>query len=323
MVKSKKSARSSTAAPPKPVLILPGLLRRWALPQPDGDADKDERGQVLVIGGAPEMPGAVMLAATAALRAGAGKLQIATCHSVAPHVAAAIPEARVFALPETKTGAVAAAAVTRLVEQINRAQAVLIGPGMIDAGAVSRLMKKLLPQIEPPSLILDAAAMLFLAESPQSLYRLRGRVVLTPHANEMAQLLNLDKSEVAADPQAALCRAVEEFAAAVVLKGRETLIAAPHSKIYCNRAGNVGLATSGSGDTLAGIIVRLAARGAAPLQAAVWGVHLHALAGDQLARRYGRLGYLARELPAEIPRLLTVLERRGKSNHEGRKRNDE
>ncbi|MBA3246556.1 MAG: NAD(P)H-hydrate dehydratase [Pyrinomonadaceae bacterium] len=312
MAKSKKSTSSSTAVRQKPLLISPSLLRRWALPQPDGDADKDERGQVLVIGGAAEMPGAVILAATAALRVGAGKLQIATCRSVAPHVATAMPEARVFALPETKSGAIATTAIARLVEQINRAQAVLIGPGMIDETAVVRLMEKVLPQIESPALILDAAALSALVAHPQSLHKLRGRAVLTPHANEMSELLKLDKSEIAADPQATLCRAVAEFAAVVVLKGRETLIAAPHSKIYCNRAGNVGLATSGSGDTLAGLIAGLAARGAAPLQAAVWGVHLHARAGDELARKFGPLGYLARELPAEIPRLLTMLERRKK-----------
>ncbi|MCA1628572.1 MAG: NAD(P)H-hydrate dehydratase, partial [Acidobacteria bacterium] len=140
-------------------------------------------------------------------------------------------------------------------------------------------------------------------------HKLRGRVVLTPHANEMSRLLHLDKSEIAADPQATLRQAVATFAAVVVLKGRETLIAAPHSKIYCNRAGNVGLATSGSGDTLAGLIAGLAARGAAPLQAAVWGVHLHALAGDKLARKVGQLGYLARELLAEIPLVLNRLEK--------------
>jgi NAD(P)H-hydrate repair Nnr-like enzyme with NAD(P)H-hydrate dehydratase domain len=81
---------------------------------------------------------------------------------------------------------------------------------------------------------------------------------------------------------------------------------------YCNRAGNVGLATSGSGDTLSGIIAGLAARGAQPLQAAAWGVYLHARAGDRLARRMGRLGFLARELLAEVPALMSELDGRKK-----------
>jgi NAD(P)H-hydrate repair Nnr-like enzyme with NAD(P)H-hydrate dehydratase domain len=98
----------------------------------------------------------------------------------------------------------------------------------------------------------------------------------------------------------------------IALKGRETFIAAPTGKTYSNRAGNVGLATSGSGDTLSGIIAGLAARGAEPLQAAVWGVYLHARAGDRLARRMGRLGFLARELLAEIPALMSELDGRKK-----------
>jgi NAD(P)H-hydrate repair Nnr-like enzyme with NAD(P)H-hydrate dehydratase domain len=96
------------------------------------------------------------------------------------------------------------------------------------------------------------------------------------------------------------------------MKGDETLIAAPQTRtVYSNRAGNVGLATSGSGDVLAGIISGLAARGAPPLQAAVWGVYLHARAGDELAKRMGRVGYLARELLQEVPALMSLLSGRG------------
>jgi len=93
------------------------------------------------------------------------------------------------------------------------------------------------------------------------------------------------------------------------LKGAETHIAGPSGEVYCNRSGNVGLATSGSGDTLSGIIAGLAARGADALQAAVWGVYLHGSAGDRLARRVGPLGFLARELLAEIPAVMFALSR--------------
>src|SRR5215210_6643280 len=98
------------------LLITPRLLRVWPLPQPETDGDKEDRGRVLVVGGAPEMPGAVVLAATAALRAGAGKLRIATCRSIAQAVAVAVPEARVIALPETKAGALAVSAARKIIE---------------------------------------------------------------------------------------------------------------------------------------------------------------------------------------------------------------
>lgn len=298
----------------RPVRITPGVLGAWPLPQPADDDDKEARGRVLIIGGSTEIAGAVVLAATAALRAGAGKMQIATCRSVAPHVSMAVPEARVFALPETRAGGIAPAGLKLIEEQLTGAQAVLAGPGMIDEAATSRLMQDLLRRLEHATLVLDAGAFACLKGAPQSLARLRGRAVLTPHAGEMASLLGIEKSGVEAEPFETVRRAVSELNAVVALKGRETLIAAPASpNVYCNRAGNVGLATSGSGDTLSGIVAGLAARGATPFQAAVWGVHLHACAGDELARRTGTLGFLAREIPAEIPTLMSKLKRQMKT----------
>jgi hydroxyethylthiazole kinase-like uncharacterized protein yjeF len=284
-------------------------LHGWPLPQPDEDGDKEDRGRVLVVGGAPEMPGAVILAANAALRAGAGKLQIATCRSVAQAVAVAVPEARVLALPETKAGAIAASASDRIIEYANEAQAVLVGPGMVDESAILRLLKRLLPDIVGPTLILDAGALACVEGNDQCLHGFDGKVVLTPHAGEMASMRAKEKDEVTRDPLRAARRAARALRAVIALKGRETFIVAPGGEAYCNRSGNVGLATSGSGDTLSGIIAGLAARGAEPLQAATWGVYLHGRAGDRLARRMGQLGFLARELLAEVPTLMSELER--------------
>jgi hydroxyethylthiazole kinase-like uncharacterized protein yjeF len=284
-------------------------LHRWPLPQPDEDGDKEDRGRVLVVGGAPEMPGAVILAATAALRAGAGKLQIAAPRSIAQTVAGAVPEARVLALPETKAGGIAASAAGRIIEFANSAQSLLVGPGMMGESAVARLMKGILPRIEGPTLVLDAGALACVEGDERCLHALRGKVVLTPHAGEMAAMTGADKEEVSGDPLKTARRAARALRAVIALKGRETFIAAPNGEAYCNRSGNVGLATSGSGDTLSGIIAGLAARGAEPLQAAAWGVYLHGRAGDRLARRMGRLGFLARELLAEIPSLMSELEK--------------
>ncbi|MBC7910821.1 MAG: NAD(P)H-hydrate dehydratase [Pyrinomonadaceae bacterium] len=312
MVRSKTKKSTPYTLPPTPSLLSPRLLRGWPLPQPDEEADKDERGRVLVVGGALEMPGAVMLAATAALRAGAGKLQIATCRSIAQAVAVAIPEARVFALPETKKGGIAASAASLIAEHANKAQAVLIGPGMVDEGAVMRLMKGLLPRLKDATIVLDAGALSCFSEAPDWLHKSEVKMILTPHAGEMAGMLNVDVESLRRDPLAIARRAASEFKAVIALKGRETFIVAPDGEAYCNRAGNVGLATSGSGDTLSGIIAGLAARGADPLRAAAWGVHLHARAGDRLAKRVGRLGFLARELLAEIPSLMSGFDKRKK-----------
>lgn len=274
------------------------------LPQPGEDADKDERGRVLVVGGALEMPGAVILAATAALRAGAGKLRIATCKSIAQAVAVAIPEARVLALPETKRGAIAASAAQQIADCSADAQAVLLGPGMIDENAVTRLLKALLPQLKE-TVVLDAAALACFSDAPDFLSASKASVILTPHAGEMASMLCVDKETVTRDPLHIAARAAREFRAVIALKGRLTHIVAPDGEAYTNRAGNVGLATSGSGDTLSGIIAGLAARGTEPTRAAAWGVYLHACAGDRLAKKIGRLGFLARELLDEIPAVMS------------------
>ena len=297
----------------RPLLLSPRLLRAWPLPQPDEAGDKESRGRVLVVGGAPEMPGALILAATAALRAGAGKLQIATCRSIAQAVAVAVPEARVFALPETKAGGISASPARTIAERANDVQAVLIGPGMVDERAIVRLLKGLLPRIDGPTVLLDAGALACLKQDRRCLHGLNYRVVLTPHAGEMAMLTGVDKDKIAEEPLKLAHAAARELRAVIALKGAETFIVAPQgSKAYCNRTGNIGLATSGSGDTLSGIIAGLAARGAQPLQAAAWGVYLHGRAGDLLARKMGRLGYLARELLAEVPRLMSEIDERKK-----------
>jgi ADP-dependent NAD(P)H-hydrate dehydratase len=286
-------------------MVTPDLLCGWPLPQPSEEGDKEERGRVLVVGGSAEMPGAVILAATAALRAGAGKLQVATGGSIAQLVAAAVPEARVIALPETDDGAIDPEAAARIGELAERAQAVLLGPGMIDEEAVGRLVQGVLPRVSRAVVVLDAAAMVgCMAKEPHCLHPLKGGAVLTPHAGEMASCLGMEKDAVLDARLATARKAAATFRAVVALKGSETIIAAPDGPAYCNQTGNVGLATSGSGDTLAGIVAGLAARGAEPLQAAVWGVYLHGSAGDRLARRLGRLGFLARELLAEVPLLM-------------------
>jgi hydroxyethylthiazole kinase-like uncharacterized protein yjeF len=309
MAKGKNRGGSKSAAlKTKPLVITPKLLGDWMLPQPEDDDDKEARGRVLVIGGSTEIGGAAVLAATAALRAGAGKMQIATCQSLAPHISMAVPEARVFGLPETKAGGIAPGGLKQIEEELAGAQAVLVGPGMVDKVATARLMKNLLPLLGRATLVLDAGALSFLKDTPESLAQLQGRAVLTPHAGEMANISGLEKEAIEASPLKTVRNAVSDLSAVVALKGRETLIAAPASKnVYCNRAGNVGLATSGSGDTLSGVIAGLAARGSTPFQAAVWGVYLHARAGDELARRMGSLGFLARELLAEIPPLMAKL----------------
>ena len=292
------------------ISIDAAALRGWPLPMPSLDGDKEERGHVLVLGGSREMPGAVILAATAALRAGAGKLTIATGASVAQLVALAIPEARVIGLQETPDGGFTRDSVAELDPLADKVSAMLIGPGMQDEIGTAELVRALLPRLEGVSVVLDACAMGIILnpdladDDDAGPFRFSTPVVLTPHAGEMAHLTGNSKEDIAANPDAMASGAAQTWHAVVALKGARTVISAPNGDMWQHEGGNVGLAISGSGDVLAGIIAGLAARGASLEQATCWGVALHALAGERLAERIGPLGYLARELPDEIPALL-------------------
>ncbi len=294
-------------------------LRSWPLPMPSGDGDKEVRGHVLILGGSREMPGAVILAATAALRAGAGKLTIATGASVAQLVAMAMPESRVLGLRENDQGGFADDAIDVLDPVTDKIDAMLVGPGMQDEEATARLVARLLERLDctddadngtRASIVLDANAM-GIVRAPD--FHFARPVILTPHAGEMAHLTGLDKDAIAAAPERHAVEAAARWQAVLALKGARTLIAGPGGERWQHEGGNVGLASSGSGDVLAGIIAGLCARGATLPQAACWGVALHAAAGEVLAARMGLLGYLARELPGEIPALLERFSRPGEA----------
>jgi len=291
-----------------PVAVTPELLRAWTLPRSDDDTSqgrgKDTRGAVLVAGGSIEVPGAIILAGVGALRAGAGKLQIATCREISGAVAVAVPEARALGLAQTASGDIDPSAAERLAEAIAGAAAALIGPGMLDVPTAQALLRQLLPRVTDTALALDAAALAAVSEDRRALHHLEGNAVLTPHLVELALLLGVERDEVEADPLGMARRAAREARAVVALKGAETYIAAPDGTAYRYADGNIGLATSGSGDTLAGIVAGLLARGAEPLHAAVWAVYLHGEAGNALSARMGKLGFLARELLADIPRVM-------------------
>lgn len=285
-------------------LLTSALLARRPLPMPEAGS-KEQRGTVLVVGGSAETPGAAVLAGIAALRAGAGRLRIATVRSVSVAMAVAVPEARVIGLPETEDGAIdpdrAGERVAALAEPC---EAVLVGPGLTTGGAADALADALLRVGAPTSLVLDAGVIAGLGERTDAVRACGGRAVITPHAGEMARLLDIDRAAVEADPFAAACEAAERLGCVVIMKGAQSRIVTPAGEHWLYEGGGVGLATSGSGDALSGILAGLLARGADPTTAALWSVFLHGEAGRILADRVGPLGFLAREIAGEVPALL-------------------
>jgi hydroxyethylthiazole kinase-like uncharacterized protein yjeF len=174
---------------------------------------------------------------------------------------------------------------------------------MVGRESTVAFVQLLLPLFRNTTVLLDALAM----DAVKSVRRFQQPVVLTPHAGEMAHLTGRDKEDLQQEPGAIALREAAGWNATVVMKGATTCIAAPDQRQWTHSAHAPGLGTSGSGDVLAGLIAGLAARGASPQQASAWGVALHARAGEALAARTGVIGYLARELAAEVPALMAAL----------------
>lgn len=298
------SADATRAADRDGRTVTPALLREWELPSAGGG--KESRGRTLVVGGSAETPGGVLLAAEAALRCGAGKLQIATAESVAVAVAAAVPEAMVRALPEAASGAVSGDGGSRVASLAADAHCVLVGPGLTEADESARLARSLVDAARCP-VVLDALALAAVTEEPELLRELGGRAVLTPNPQELALCLHEDPQDVAQALDAAARRLADRTGAVVAVGGPTSFVADPAGRLWCDDSGSSGLGVSGSGDVRAGLVAGLLARGAEPAQAAVWGGYLHARAGERLAGQSGPLGFLAREIAAQVPAVLVEL----------------
>lgn len=280
-------------------------LAAHPLPGLDEVMDKNGRGRVLVVGGAEFVPGALRLTGEAALRAGAGKLQMATVGAVAMSLGVLVPEAAMIALPADKDGEIAAEAADILLQRLERCDALILGPGMSAGDRTHQLVAGLLAAPDAArTIILDAAALTSARDLAPLIAQHEGRVILTPHHGEMAQLAGKDIDVIKARPEAIAAETAVQFGAVILLKSKDSILAAPDGTVLHHKGGCVGLATGGSGDVLAGIIGGLAARGAAPLAAAGWGSWVHGRAGEVLAHEIGEVGFLARELLPLIPRLV-------------------
>lgn len=266
-------------ADPVAAVLEPSDLPAMAPPATAG-SHKRSRGVVTVYAGAPGTSGAAVLAAKAALRAGAGLVTVATPDRVAPIVAGAVPEAMTVGLGDDPDGIVAA-----LVEQIERADALAIGPGLGLAEHTQRAVRRLVATVEQP-LVLDADGLNAFRDHTEDLAAHASRLlVLTPHARELGRLTGTSGHGVHARRADLAAEKAREWRATVVAKGPGSVIAAPDGQVWINPTGGPALATGGTGDVLTGVVATLVAQRAEPTSVAA-AVYLHGLAGD-LAGRAG------------------------------------
>ena len=282
--------------------INDALLKQWPLPSLAGSSGKEDRGRISVVGGSARIPGGALLAGRAALRAGAGKLHIATAASVQTAMAIAVPEAKVSPVVEDADGNLFR--IRRKVRtELAKSDSLLVGPGLETCVGSARIVGQLIGSCEC-ALVLDAGALEGFLDFP----RPRGGSVITPHFGEMARVLDRPVEQIERDPGQVAVDFATQVGTVVVLKSPRTFVASPDGECWVHEDGSVGLGTSGSGDVLAGLIAGLLARGASLTQAAVWGVRLHGKAGEILSQRVGPVGFLASEISPEIPALLRTLE---------------
>jgi ADP-dependent NAD(P)H-hydrate dehydratase len=281
-------------------------LHTWPLPAPGGD--KNARGRVVVVGGSRRTPGAVLLAAEAALRVGAGKPQVATVESVASPASVALPEALVTALPETEAGEIDDAAYASVLELADGADALLLGPGLSSPDHATALLERIVPKLDCP-VVVDALGMAYVTAHPDGLQHLSSRAILTPNTSELARTLERDEEEVEDDLPRWSGELARLTGATVVAGGRETFIAVAGSDVVWRHVSQVpGLAVAGSGDVKSGLVAGLLARGLEADGAAAWGVTLHEAAGRAVAAQGTPLGFLARELLPCVPREMAALD---------------
>jgi len=276
------------------------LLRTMPLPDYSDDADKSTRGKLLIIGGSRRIPGAAMLAARAALRSGCGTVRVAAPESIATHIGIAVPELMVVPLAETPAGNVTTDALKVLEEQFKVCSAVVLGPGLDEDKNSDELARRVADNCPLP-LLTDAQALCAIGEKKTKASAPR---VWTPHDGEA---LMLTGEEVGEDREKVAKELAKARGAVVALKGRETIIATPDGAVFRNTAGSRALGTAGSGDALAGIIGSLLAQKMEATAATVWGVHLHALAGEALEQDIGADGVMARDFIDRLPQVIRYL----------------
>lgn len=262
--------------------------RQHPLPDVGATHSKDERGSVLVVAGSERNPGAAWLAGVAALRAGAGRLTIATAAKAIPIIAATLPEAMLVPLRPSAT----------LSACIERADCLVIGPGWDAGAAAKRWVQRLLAETRRTA-VLDAGALHDWSDVPAP-----QRCILTPHAGEMAKLSGHGRAYVEERATEVASDFARHAGVVLLLKGPTSYLVEADGPVWLHEGGHPGLGTSGSGDVLAGCIAGLAARGLTPFWAAAWGARLHGLAGKYLARTIGGSGYLAREIAASLPQMM-------------------
>src|SRR3954451_11485519 len=288
---------------PQAGLIGAGVLRD--VPRRTPLSTKFSSGNVFVVGGSTGLTGAPTMAALAAMRAGAGYVTVAVPASLEVMFGVRLLEAMMVGLPE-EDGALTVDAEDTVLHAISRADAVVLGPGLSKRPGAQALARELTESVDVP-LVLDADGLnAHAGRLEEVLPHRRWPTVLTPHAGELGRLLEVDSSEVDKRRLHHVREAAQRAHALVILKGDDTLVAAPTGRVAVSRGNAPGLATAGTGDVLSGVIGAMLAKGLPPSSAACAGVYAHLRAGQLAAAPHGPDGVIASDVILALPAALSA-----------------
>lgn len=296
-----------------PVELATAEAMTSLMPRRDPRSHKTRNGRALLIGGAPGMTGALVLAARGALRSGAGYVRVAAPMSLVDTLAAHLVDAMSVGCGEDDQRTFTTSALPRLRDEAGRADAVSVGNGMSTRPHATAIVRELATHLDRP-LVLDADALTTLAPAAEQLVpalRLAPAPrILTPHLGEMSRLTGQTPEELEARRIDTAHGWAMRWGVTLVLKGAPTVVAAADGRVSVNPTGSAALATAGTGDVLTGVLVSLLAQGLAPYDAARLAVHAHGLAGELAAARIGLLGVIASDVAESLPAAFTGLTNR-------------
>jgi ADP-dependent NAD(P)H-hydrate dehydratase / NAD(P)H-hydrate epimerase len=274
------------------------------IPRRGRSSNKFAAGSVLVCGGSLGLTGAPCLASESAMRAGAGYVTACVPASLNMIFESRLLEVMTVPLPDTD-GSLEPRGVEKVLERADRVDALVLGPGLGRATG-SQEFALLLARAAPVPLVLDADGLGAHAGSLSLLAEREAATVLTPHAGELARLLATDSDAIGARRLSSARRAAREAQAIIVLKGDDTLVAAPDGRVGVSRGGAPALATAGTGDVLSGVIGAFLAKKMDPFHAACAGVLVHVRAGMLSAQEIGPEGVIAGDVIASLPHALAA-----------------
>ena len=262
----------------------------------NSSAYKNTFGHVLVLAGSKRMLGAAALTSLAAMRSGTGLVTAGIPESLNSAAHKKLSSViMTWPLKETPQQTIAASAYTQIKKEIEKYQAIALGPGLSQNPSTQKFILKVIENA-PVSMVIDADALNALSGNLKILTKTDTLKILTPHPGEMVRLTGIPKKTIEANRQKVAKDFAQKHQCILLLKGEKTVVACPEGQFYINKTGNVGMATAGSGDVLTGMIAAFLAQGLTSFEAAKWGAYFHGKAGDRAAKAKGAASMIATDI---------------------------